>query len=225
MTSHVEQNTLSAKETREALTGWFSTDHQTRYSIFRPSATADVLLIQTVRDAEQSKSWAEGPEMQVWQKYGSQYAATLAAADVAKALNELVEDDRSYAVEIEPEGSFHVEPHEELHFVDGLAVRHFFFNSLYPDRVAMGNDGSIFANLFMYLKRGQSNEDSKRTLEYSIVRDDGKIVARDELCEFSFASGKSDSYVGAKIAFKLNNTGSFRLEVILPESDTPLHSP
>ena len=224
MTSHVEQSTLSAQDTRKALDGWFSTDQRSLYSIFRPSATAEILLIQTVNDAEQSKSWAEGSEMQVWQKYGSQYEAALAAADVAKALDELVEDGRSYAVEIEPEGSFHVEPHEELHYVDGLAVSHFVFNSLYPDRVTMGNDGSIFAHLFMHLKRGQSEEESKRTLEYRIVRDDGKIVAQDELSELSFAPGKSESYLGAKIAFKLNDIGSFCLEVILPGLDTPLHS-
>ncbi len=224
MTSHVELSTLSANETRQALTGWFSTDPQSQYSIFRPSSTAEILLIQTIKDAEQSNSWAEGPEMQEWQKYGSQYAATLAAADVAKALDELVEDDRTYAVEIEPDASFHVEPHEELHFVDGLAVRHFFFNSLYPDLITMGNDGSIFANLFMHLKRGQTSEESRRTLEYQIVRDDGKTVARDEFSEVSFAPGKSDSYIATKIAFKLNDIGSFLLEVNLPGSDTPLHA-
>ena len=224
MASNVEQHTLSAKETRAALGDWVSTDQQARYSIFRPSASADILLIQTVKDVEQSKSWADGAEMQVWQQYGSQYDAALAASDVALRLDELVEEDCTYAVEIEVDASFHVEPHEELHFVEGMAVRHFFFNSLYPDRIAMGNDGSVFANLFMHLKRAHSKEESRQTLEYGIVRDDGKTVALNELCELSFAAGKVDSYVEAKIAFKLNNIGSFRLEVGLPGHDVPLHT-
>ena len=92
MASNVEQHTLSAKETRAALGDWVSTDQQARYSIFRPSASADILLIQTVKDVEQSKSWADGAEMQVWQQYGSQYDAALAASDVALRLDELVEE-------------------------------------------------------------------------------------------------------------------------------------
>ena len=225
MTTHLERSILTAKETRKALAGWVAASQRSLYSVFRPSATAEILLIQTVNDAEQSSNWAAGPEMQVWQKYGAQYEAALAAADVANALAGVVEEERSYAVEIEPESSFHVEPYQELHFVDELAVRYFVFNGLYPDRVTMGNDGSVFANLFIHLKRGgPSQEESSRTLEYRIIRDDGKTVAQAELCELSFAAGKPDTYVGAKVAFKLNDTGSFRLEVTLPGMDTPLHT-
>jgi hypothetical protein len=224
MASHVEHHTLSAQETRQALSGWIAADQQARYSIFRPSASADILLIQTVKDTEQSKSWAEGAEMQTWQRYGSQYDAVLAASDVVQTLDELVQEDLAYTVEIEPNASFHVEPHEELNFVDGVAVSHLFFNSLYPNRISMGNDGSVFANLFMHLKRAHSREESVRTIEYRIVRDDGKTVSQSELCELSFAPGKTDSYVGTKIAFKLNDIGSFRLEILLPGQDAPLHS-
>jgi len=176
MTTHLVQQKLSAAATNDALANWFAAEPEARYSIFRPSANVDVLLIQTVKDAEQSRSWAEDPEMQSWQKYGAWYEAALPANDVAQALDEMLEEDTRYSVETEASASFRVEPHYEPRFVGGLAVRHFFFNSLYPQRVAVGPDGVAFANLFMHLKRSTSREESPKTLQYRIIDEEGKTV-------------------------------------------------
>ena len=224
MTTHLDQKKLSAAATKNALVNWFGAEPEARYSIIRPSEKVDVLLVQTVKDAEQSRGWAEEPEMQSWQKYGAWYKSALPANDVVRALDEMLEEGTRYSVETETSARFRVEPHYEPRFVNGLAVRHFFFNSLYPQRVAVGPDGVAFTNLFMHLKRSTSREESPKTLQYRIIDEEGKTVTQNQLCDLSFATGKTDCYVSAKISFKLNELGTFNLEVALPGLETSLYT-
>ena len=67
---------LTAAAVKDHLDQWLSQTPSPCYSLFRPSASENLLLIQHVKDAEQAAKWAEGAEMQSWGKYGCTFDAT-----------------------------------------------------------------------------------------------------------------------------------------------------